>query len=90
MAGDLNSEPTRSKSNELSEQNLNLNLMPPNSEPESLITGAHCILISQRFQPIVIVPRRWCSLERRPRFGLKHPILMRQINVNSQIIPSDG
>lgn len=77
MAGDLNSEPTRSKSNELSEQNLNLNPMPPNSELESLITGAHCILISQRFQPIVIAPHRWCSLERRLRFDLKHPTLMR-------------
>ena len=77
MAGDLNSEPTRSKSSELSKQNLNLNLMPTNSEPESLITGARCILISQRFQPIVIVPRRWCSFERRLRFDLKHPTLMR-------------
>ena len=77
MAGDLNLEPTRSKSNVLSEQNLNLNLMPPNSEPESLTIGVRCILISQRFQPIVIAPHRWCSLERRLRFDLKHPTLVR-------------
>lgn len=77
MARDLNSGPPRGKSSELLEQNLNLNLMPPNSEPESLITGAHCILISQRFQPIVIASHRWCSLERRLRFDLKHPTLMR-------------
>ena len=77
MAQDLNSEPPRSKSSEWSEQNLNLNLMRTNSEADSLTTGARCILMSQRFQPVVIAPRRWCSLERRLRFGLKHPTLMR-------------
>ena len=90
MAQDLNSEPPRSKSSELSEQNLNLNLMLTNSEADSLTTGVRCILMSQRFQPIVTAPRRWCLLERRLRFDLKHPIVMRQINVNSQIIPSNG
>ena len=48
MAGDLNSEPTRSKSNEWSEQNLNLNLMPTNSEPDSLTTGAAFSAASHR------------------------------------------
>ena len=77
MAQDLNLEPPRSKSSEWSEQNLNLNIMPTNSESDSLTTGARCILISQRFQPILIALRRWCSLERRLRFGLKLPILVR-------------
>ena len=58
MAQDLNSEPPRSKSSELSEQNLNLNLMLTNSEADSLTTGVRCILMSQRFQPIVTAPRR--------------------------------